>query len=313
MKLLLLLLGCIALPLAASPLVIAHRGASGDYPEHTLQAYRAAIDMGADYIEPDLVVTADGHLIARHDTFLGTTTNVADVFPQRRRVVDGRDDWFVSDFTLAEIRQLKARQPFKGRSAEHDDQYPIATLDEVIDLIVEVRARDSVAVGLYPELKAPAYFSARGFDMGQLLLDQLAARQVTTPVLIQSFDPQVLRQLDAKTDLPLVMLVFPSDPAKPHVPNIPLADIATFAEGVGAMKQMLTKADGGSSGFLEQARSLGLFVHAWTFRDDAVPPLWDSGEAEMRHYFRLGVDGVFTDFPDSGRKAAASLPVTLAQ
>ncbi len=285
----------------ASPLIIAHRGASGLLPEHTLEAYQLAIEQGADYIEPDLVVTSDGVLIARHDVYLSTTTNVADVFPERKRKIDGRTDWFVHDFTLAEIRQLRARQPFAERSQVHNDRYLVPTFEEVLNLL----AKTERPLGIYPEIKAPALFLAMGLDSGQLLLAALAAREVKDSVFIQSFDAESLRRLRPYTTLPLVMLLTPRSRVS-LAPNVPLEEVAMFADGIGVMKQMLLTPGGSTSSLLVSARSHGLFVHAWTFRDDRLPREFASGAEEIAHYLNLGVDGVFTDFPDTGVKARRS-------
>lgn len=293
----------------AAPIVIAHRGASGYLPEHTLEAYRMAIEQGADYIEPDLVMTRDGVLIARHDIYLGTTTDVASLpaFADRRREFRGRDDWFVADFTLAEIRQLRARQPFEGRSTAHDDEFAIPTFQEVIDLVRRHEQETGRRVGLYPETKDPEFFDSQGHDFARTLVDVLETNGLTDAgarVLIQSFEPGILRRLDQMVNLPLVMLVTPVSRDEPHTPNIPLGEIVGFADGIGAMKWLLIKPDGTSSGVIEAAKENGLFVHAWTFRDDQVPaPLFDSAVNEIQGFLELGVDGFFTDFPDTGVRA----------
>lgn len=230
--------------ICAKPIVIAHRGASGYYPEHTLEAYHAAIEMGADYIEPDLVMTSDGVLIARHDLFLSTTSNVADVFPDRKRTVDDKEDWYVSDFTLEEIRQLSARQSFGNRTREHDDRWPIPTLDDIMVLLKEQESLKGRSIGLYPELKDPAYHRQLGFSIGDHLLKVLTKHSRESDVYIQSFDPDTLRDLRNKTDLPLIMLLFPRSRSNPSEPNIPLATVARFADGVGVMKFLLLDQSG---------------------------------------------------------------------
>ena len=301
-----ILLMLLSLQTAAEPLVIAHRGASGYYPEHTLEAYRAAMEMGADYIEPDLVLTRDGVLIARHDIFLGTTTNVAEVFPDRRSSADGKSEWYVSDFTISEIRQLSAVQSYGNRSREYDGQFGVPALADVIALVREVEKSSGRQVGIYPELKAPAYFAGKGFNMGQLLLDELEKHTFEAKVLIQSFDPEALKSLDGKTTIPLVMLLTPQGRENFNTPNIPLEEVAGFADGIGAFKYLLINRQGGDAGVVSRAHDLGLFVHAWTFRDDNLPPFATSAEEEIRLFLSLGVDGFFTDFPDTGVKVRDS-------
>lgn len=292
--------------LAADPIVIAHRGASGYLPEHTIAAYERAIDLGADFIEPDLVITRDGELVARHDIYLGTTTNVAEVprFSDRRKVVDGREDWFVEDFTLQELRELRARQAFPGRTREFDDRFPIPTFQEVIDLVQRKREETGRRIGIYPETKAPSHYQSLGHDFAGILLSQLARNGLNSdraPVFVQSFEPGILKTLRELSTVRLVMLVSPQSREALTTPNIPLEEIATFADGVGPLKVLLMNLDGTDSGFVAQAHSLGLTVHAWTFRDDAYSEaVFDSAEAEIEAFLELGIDGFFTDFADTG-------------
>jgi glycerophosphoryl diester phosphodiesterase len=290
----------------AEPIVIAHRGASGYLPEHTLAAYERAIDLGADYIEPDLVITKDGVLVARHDNQLSHTTNVVDraEFASRRKAVDDTVDWFVEDFTLAEMKTLRARQAFAGRTREFDDQLEIPTFQEVIDLVKRKQRETGRTIGLYPETKAPSRFASLGFDFARLLLDALVANGLEGPgarVFIQSFEPEVLRQLNSMTELPLIMLVEPISRDEPHRPNIPLTEVATFADGVGAFKMLLLNEAMESTGFVASAHQLGLLVHVWTFRNDSYPQsVFTSPTDEITRYLDLGIDGFFTDFPDTG-------------
>ena len=191
----------------AKPLVIAHRGASASLPEHTLAAYARAIGEGADYIEPDLVATRDGVLVARHENEIGGTTDVAahPEFASRRttRTVDGHEleGWFVEDFTLDELRTLRARERLPQlRSTAFDGRYPVPTFDEIVDLVArEATARGRV-IGLIPEIKHSSYFIARGLPMEERLLDALAAHPYTrtAPVVIQSFETANLRALRAR-------------------------------------------------------------------------------------------------------------------
>ena len=319
------------------PIVIAHRGASGYLPEHTLAAYRLGIAQGADFIEPDLVVTRDGHLVARHDIYLSTTTDVAErpEFASRKRRHGGREDWFVSDFTLAEIKQLRARQPFPGRRVGQEarlaalaaDAAPVLagpkdaaarlvaaradgaaagglevpTFDEVLELLQEA------PVGVYPELKQPAFFQAAGHDPAQLLLAALERHglgEARERVFIQCFDLETLRRLKGRTSLPLIMLVSAKGWWRLSTPDVPLAEIAQVADGVGAMKQLALLP---WSSFVREAKALGLQVHLWTFRNDQRPFYFRSPEAELRYYLTQGIDGVFADFPDTAVQVRNSL------
>lgn len=279
-------------------LVIAHRGASGERPEHTLEAYQLAIDQGADVIEPDLVMTRDGILVTRHDRYLSTTTNVADrpEFADRRRVSGEREDWWVEDFTLEELRTLRARQPRADRDQAYNDQFLIPTFEEVLDLAAEAGVRTE------PEVKAPGLFVSLDLDPLPELVRILRERGLDgtdAMALIQCFEPAFLARLDAVVDTPLLMLVFQMqelDPAVgPLVPTVALADMVVFADGVGPSKALLIDAEGQDTGFVEAAHALGLAVHPWTFRDDQ--PVDVNAEAELRRIYELGVDGVFTDFP----------------
>ena len=279
-------------------LVIAHRGASGERPEHTLEGYRLAIEQGADVIEPDLVMTRDGVLVARHDRYLSTTTNVADrpEFADRRRVSDDRNDWWVEDFTFAEIRTLRARQPRADRDQTWNDRFVIPTFEEILDLAAEAGVRTE------PEVKSPGYFASIGLDPLPELVRILRARgldRADAATSVQCFEPDFLARLNEETDTPLLMLVFPMqelDPdVGPLVPTVALQDMVGFADGVGPSKALLIDADGQDTGFVAAAHALGLAVHPWTFRDDQ--PADVDIEAELRRIYDLGVDGVFTDFP----------------
>lgn len=286
----------------APPVVIAHRGASGLYPEHTLAAYEAAIDMGADFIEPDLVMTRDGVLVARHERYLSTSTDVADreEFAGRKTVKpvgDGeREDWFVEDFTLSELKSLRARQTRPGRPSEHDGIHTIPTLTEILGLVA-ITNQTGQTVGVYPELKSPSYFKVRGLDPKTALVEALEAAELDAlgvPVFIQSFEPWVLRELDAETDWPLVQLL-PVTTGEVLTPKA----IAGYADGIGPWKQVLMGFEGGPEAYIALAHAHELVVHPYTFRDDAVGPGFDTIQAELRAYYNLGVDGVFTDFPDT--------------
>ncbi|MBO6763533.1 glycerophosphodiester phosphodiesterase family protein [Maricaulis sp.] len=282
------------------PLVIAHRGASGERPEHTLAAYELAIAQGADVIEPDLVMTSDGVLVARHDHYLSTTTDIADrpEFADRLRELDGRADWWVEDFTLAELRTLRAIQPWPQRDAGFNGEFLIPTFEEVLDLAAEY------GVLTEPEVKVPGHYVSIGLDPLPELVRILRERGLDTadaPMTIQCFEPDFLARLNTEIDTPLAMLVFPMqeiDPsADPLQPSVALDDLAVFADAVGPAKSLIITEAGEDTGFVARAHALGLEVHPWTFRDD-VPLTGDVDIAtELERVYRLGVDGVFADFP----------------
>ena len=211
---------CAAAPAAtqpagmAPPLIIGHRGAAGHLPEHTLAGYALAIDMGADYIEPDLVITKDAVLVARHENELSDTTDAAGKFPARRaeKTIDGRKvaGWFSEDFTLAEIKTLRAKErlPFRGHA--HDGRYEVPTLEEVIALAQRNGSERGRPVGLYPETKHPGYFRAIGLPLEEPLLAALerhGLNRADAPVFIQSFEVGNLKALAGKTRVPLIQLI----------------------------------------------------------------------------------------------------------
>jgi glycerophosphoryl diester phosphodiesterase len=301
-----------------TPLVIAHRGASGALPEHTLEAYLRALNDGADCIEPDLVMTKDGVLVDRHDTWLSTTTNVASKpeFASRKRKssdpeASNREDWWVADFTLAELKTLRAIQPFRGRSKAYDNLYAVPTFDEVLDLALANHTVSGAAVCVYPEAKSPAYHAAIGqADMAEKILASLKAHGLDkkgSPIFIQSFEPPFVKKIDAMTELPVVMLV--GD--KAALDAAMKVDGAPFWQGLGASIPVLFNADGSSSGVVEAAHAKGIAVHPWTFRDDApmsaAPFNGETAEASIRRTLALGVDGFFTDFPFTGYRVRSAI------
>jgi glycerophosphoryl diester phosphodiesterase len=303
--------------LDARPLVIAHRGASGERPEHTLASYELAIDQGADVIEPDLVPTRDGVLVARHENEIGGTTDVADhaAFADRRAVksIDGVrvEGWFTEDFTLAELKSLRAREripALRPANACRDGRYEIATLAEIVAL---ARRR---GVGLYPETKHPTYFASIGLPTDAPLIDALHAagwRDASAPVFVQSFEVANLRRLAGMTDLRLIQLLAagggPADGALPSYTAMTtpagLAEIAGYAWGIGPDKAMLANGT-----LVREAHAAGLRVHPWTFRAENQflaepyrcgdhPATHGDLHAEIAAALRLGIDGFFTDYP----------------
>lgn len=283
-----------ALEAAGRKTSIAHRGASAYAPEHTLEAYGLALAQGADFVEQDLQITKDGVLVCLHDLTLERTTNVEDVFPNRYRV-DEKDPsarhYYVSDFTLAELRRLDAGawfgEKFKGAR--------IPTWQEAIDLI---RGK----AGLYPETKGPEVYGSRGFDMERLVLDELRRNKLDrpgadpkTPVIIQSFSPDSLKKMrfELQTRLPLVLLV-DSDPRGTWLSAEGLKRAKTFADGIGPNKR-LVDAD---PEIVKRAHDAGLTVTLYTFRS-SLTGRFKSVREEMAHFlYTLGADAAFTDNPD---------------
>lgn len=301
----------------ADPAVIAHRGASGYLPEHTLEAYALAHGLGADYIEPDLVMTRDKVLICLHDIHLEATTDVAARFPERARG-DGR--WYAADFTLAEIKQLavgERRTPegkpvFPGRFRPDSKGFQVPTLVEVIELVQALNRTRGRDVGLYPETKEPAFHDREGLSLEAPLLETLAAYGYTGPtarVFIQSFEPENLKKLRFAlgTRLPLIQLVGSGAAFDPLVTPEGLAAVAGYADGIGPSKRRIEKAPGqpvDDNALVREAHARGLLVHPYTFRADELSPGDPDLEAELRRFvFNYGVDGFFTDHPDRGRQA----------
>lgn len=316
-----------AAPLS-DPIVIAHRGASGHRPEHTLAAYALAIDQGADAIEPDLVPTRDNVLVARHENEISETTDVADhpEFAGRRttKTIDGHrvTGWFVEDFTLAELRTLRARErlpELRPGNRAHDGQHSVPTFAEVIAL---AKAR---GVAIYPETKHPTYFARIGHPTDALLVETLRAAgwdSAAAPVYIQSFEIDNLKRLAMMTRIRLIQLVDadgrPADGAAPSYAAMTtpagLAGIADYAWGIGPAKAMLWRGgrvSAGSSGLVAAAHAAGLRVHPWTYRAENIfldrrfrrgrgDPAHGDLAGEIAAALRLGIDGFFTDFPAIG-------------
>lgn len=293
------------------PIVIAHRGASGHRPEHTVEAYTLAIQMGADVIEPDLVSTKDGVLVARHENEIGGTTDVADKFAARRttKTIDGTSvtGWFIEDFTWAELQTLRARERLEFRSHAYDGQFKIPSLDEVLDLAAASSRETGRSIGVYPETKHPSYFRGLGLPLEERLVAALARRQLTgpdAPVFIQSFEPDSLRRLRALTKVRLVQLTSEATDVTPAR----LADMRAWADGIGVEKRLIVPEDRNRKTLapttvVADAHRAGFFVHVWTFRREPsfLPPEYNGDlDAEIRRFVALGIDGFFTDFPDVG-------------
>jgi glycerophosphoryl diester phosphodiesterase len=302
--------------LAPRPLVIAHRGASGHRPEHTLAAYELAMRMGADYIEPDLVSTKDGVLVARHENDIGRTTDVGRKFGERRaaKVIDGDTvtGWFTEDFTLAELRTLRVNERESFRTSEYDGIYSIPTFEEVVTLAEREGRRRGRVVGLYPELKHPRYFREIGLALEERVLEVLRRHDLDhcrAPVFIQSFDSTSLRRLRTQTVLRLTQLVQDSS----WLTSAALREIATYADGVGVFRRLLVREEPGvpPTSVMSDAHAVGLDVHAWTLRPERqflAPRYGGDPLAEVRELAALGVDGMFGDYPDQILKALGVSP-----
>lgn len=320
------LLVAFALP-AQAQIVIAHRGASGERPEHTLAAYDRAIDQGADYLEIDLVPTKDGVLVARHEPELGETTDVAQrpEFADRKttRQIDGKavEGWFADDFTLAELRQLRAREriaTIRPANARFDGLFQVPTLAEIARL---ARARESGRrrVGLYIELKHPAHFAGRGTDVVAMLvreLEGLGLAGSAQPVILQCFEVGPLVRLREKGWAKLVQLIDASEgPAdRPGLAPAAMAsadgfrDVALYADGVGLDADLFDADPARAARIIGEAKAAGLAVHVWTLRRENrfLPPAFRRGpDAEtpgdmagaVRALTAAGADGIITDNP----------------
>jgi glycerophosphoryl diester phosphodiesterase len=281
------------------PWVIAHRGASGLLPEHTLAGYALAIEQGADVIEPDLVASADGVLYARHDLGLARSTDIAarlEFAHRRRRGVDGSEDCWIDDLSSAEVDTLRAIQPWPARPHHRDGVFRIPRFVDVLELLSRERGRRERPLLVYPELKHPTHFLQLGIDVVDLLVRDLAATGMTgpdAPVLVQCFDRDCLDRVRTRTSLRVVQL------------SIDLPDLGgSPVDGYGISKQALMAA--GGAAWVAAAHRLGRFVHAWTFRDDQ-PQADRSPVDECAGAFALGCDGLFCDFPATGLTARAAV------
>ena len=310
-------------------LVIAHRGASGERPEHTLASYERAIDEGADYIEPDLVVTKDLVLVARHENDISETTDVADhpEFADRRRTKDVEGDlingWFAEDFTLAELRTLRAKErmpALRPANARFDGLYQVPTFADIIALKRAKEAETGRKIGLYPELKHPTWLlQETGIDTVDLLVRQLKEEGLDgadADVFVQVFDVTPLQRLDKMIDTPLILLIRPEggpydEPAMTWASMMTpsgLAELATYADGIGPWMGHVLSDDGTPTDLVKDAHAAGLKVHPWTVRKENVflPPALRSdaspdGIGDIRGLVKrlkdAGVDGYFTDDP----------------
>lgn len=329
-RLLLALIALTAALPAQAQAIIAHRGASGDRPEHTLAAYELAIEQGADYIETDLVPTKDGVLVARHENEITATTDVADhpEFADRRatKTIGGAkvSGWFTEDFTLAELKTLRARErlpQIRPANAEFDDQFDIPTLAEIIALVRAKEAESGRLVGLYPEIKHGTYFDALGLAPVDALLAALNSAGYTgdDPVYIQSFEPTALTQVmfrgrELGVDYARVQLLKP-DGGPADAPQLSyaqflsdpgLAQMARYASAIGVEASLLVAPDGTPTDLAARAKAAGLDVHAWTARAENafLPATLQSGDDPTANgnfallwslLRRAGAEAIFTD------------------
>ncbi|MFI5914539.1 glycerophosphodiester phosphodiesterase [Dactylosporangium sp. NPDC051541] len=323
----------------ARPLVIGHRGASGHRPEHTLGSYTLAIELGADFIEPDLVPTKDGQLVARHENEIGGTTDVSTKpqFASRKttKTVDGVavTGWFTEDFTLAELKTLRAveRLPaVRPHNTIYNGIFQIPTFQEVIDLAREAGKRVGRTIGVYPETKHPTYFNSIGLALEPLVAkvlkrNGLAGRNAAA--FLQSFEPTSIKKLRGLVDTPAVVLLdqvgLPFDFKTSGDPRT-WADLAkpagldylkAFADGVGATKNLVIARDAAGNllqptALIHDAHARGLKVHSWTFRNENQflplnlrvgddPNAWGNIIEEVRTFLAAGLDGVFADYADT--------------
>jgi len=305
------------------PIVIAHRGASGYLPEHTLPAKALAYAMGADYLEQDVVATRDDELVVLHDVHIDRVSNVAELYPDRARM-DGR--FYVRDFTLSELLELSLwermdadGQPvFKNRFPGRSGSFRVHTLAAEIELIQGLNASSGRDVGIYPEIKRPAWHRDEGVDIAPLMLDVLGRYGYRDPgdaVFVQCFDAAEIMRLrqDLGTELPLIQLIGDNAWGEADTDydalrtTAGLRAVAEVADGIGPWLEQIYALDGStprSSGLVEAAHGVGLAVHPYTFRLDSLPPGFTTFDALVEFVLgELGAEGLFTDFPDLVRRA----------
>jgi len=335
------LMGCVT-PMTSPrpPIIIAHRGASGERPEHTLASYRLAIAQGADYIEPDLVMSRDGVLVCRHENEISGTTDVADrpEFAGRRKekIVDGfpAEGWWAEDFTLAELKSLRCKErlpELRPQNVAFDGQEQITTFAEVLELAL------SAGVGVYPELKHPSFLAAQGLDPVAAFVETVHAgggQRAADAMYVQCFEVGPLQALAGISSLRLSCIQLIGADGGPWdrreltpqamISDVGLRDIAAYARGVGVEKALVIPRDDHArmlpaTDLCARAHGVGLLVHAWTFRaenyflpaerragDPASPDylrLHGDLAGELDAFFAAGVDGVFSDFPGVAREA----------
>ncbi|MYY11505.1 glycerophosphodiester phosphodiesterase [Streptomyces sp. SID4919] len=335
--------GAGALPV---PAVIGHRGASGYRPEHTIGAYQLALDLGADIVEQDIVPTRDGHLVCRHENDISGTTDVADHprFAGRRttRSIDGTrvTGWFTEDFTLAELRTLRAKERIpanRPHNTLHDGRLPVPTLEEVLRWAARAGRERGAPVWLHIETKHPTYFRGIGLPLEERLarlLRRHGRHRRDSPAFVQSFEPTSVQRLSRLVDTPGVVLlsaagtrpwdlVTAGDPRTTDdlVRPAELRRIASYARGIGPTLDLVIPKDAGGrltepTTLVADAHRAGLVVHPYTLRNEnpflpaeyrvgTEPDGYGDVFGAYRRYFATGIDGIFTDHPDTALLARA--------
>lgn len=325
------------------PILIAHRGASGYRPEHTLESYRLAIEQGCDFIEPDLVITKDGQLICRHENNITETTNVSKIpeFAARKavKVIDGErhDGWFTEDFTLAEIKTLRCKErlpQLRPQNTKFDEMFEIPTFEEVLKLRETASNTKGREIGIYPETKHPSYFAEASLNYDDellRLLDKFRMNGFAKPVFIQSFETENLKRLASKTKTRLIQLMSKDDGpwdrqsgyARAYLSMASkegLEEIAKYAFGIGPEKVMIVAPEGEGfkpTNLVSDAHSAGLKLHPWTFRAENYFMIdtfktqkglenaakYGNLKEEIKTFLKAGIDGLFSDNPDIARAA----------
>ncbi len=278
-------------------IVIAHRGASGYLPEHTLEAYAMAYAMGADYVEQDLVFTKDLRFVCLHDIYLDPTTDVEERFPERKHP-DGR--WYAADFTLAEIKTLNVHERLPNRFPAGASHFEVPTFEEAIELVQGMNKTTGRDVGIYPELKAPSWHQNHKMPMEKAFLDIVERYGYKGPdakIFVQCFEPMPLQTLrdTLGCTLPMIMLISDDDLQKPMLTEEGLDRIAKFATGIGPDKKSVDE----NPKIVEWAHARHLLVHPYTLRKDQCPKKYAAFQDEIKQFYTVyKVDGMFTDFTD---------------
>lgn len=319
----LLLLGSCAHPYK-DKVIIAHRGASGYVPEHTLEAVTMAHAFNPDFIEPDIVITKDNRAIVLHDIHLEGNTNVEEVYPRRKRK-DGR--WYPVDFTLKEIKRLKVHERAKGNKTVFPNRFPymkghfeVPTLEEYIEVVQGLNKSRNKNIGIYPEIKAPAFHKKNGKDALGIVMKILVKygyNEAGAPIYLQCFDPDMLldfRKRWPNSPMKLVQLIAHDSwgESKHNYASMMTEEgikkISTYANGIGPWFPFILKPSEDKTPYtetklIEWAHTHNLEVHPYTLRDDSLPGFSKDTKSFLNQLFKAGADGVFTDFPDTAVRA----------
>lgn len=311
--------------------IISHRGASGYLPEHSLQAYQLAINLGTDYVEPDLCLTKDGIFVAMHDILLDDTTDVAShpEFTDKKttKVVDGvkTTGYFVSDFLLEEIQTLRVKQRVSSRPTIYNGYFLIPTFSQIMTMLQTQYNQTSYMIGMYPELKHPAFHHSLGFEMEDMFLQSLVdggyaingefvyrnLLSTVVPVIVQCFESTSLEYIHSKSSLPLMLLVKPTADMTGYLSDAFIDKAAEYVSALGPEKLYFYPENiKRAKHVVEKTHNLGLALHPWTFRaDDTLAAPFTGNFAAEENYFYgcLGIDAVFTEFPDLTREAIDNL------